>query len=110
MRAPRLERARIRVRLDGPQIVVDAVGEVEDHSITRLSHEEIPWKGAKKAVEEEGWNLRILGGHYAGVGEQRVPATQQRTRSSARSPPQTCLDAPRHLHSAPAAARPRSME
>jgi hypothetical protein len=61
--------ARIRVTQDGSQIAVDAVGyyldrdedgrfhykstyKVEGHSITTLSHEKIPWKSAKQAVED----------------------------------------------------------
>jgi len=56
---------RIRVTQDGGEVVVDAVGswlardesghfhyrskyKIEDHSITTLSHEEVPWKGQSK--------------------------------------------------------------
>ena len=60
--------ARIRVTQDGAQVLIDAVGnyldrdegghfhykttyKVEDHSITTLSHEEVPWKGESKKEE-----------------------------------------------------------
>jgi hypothetical protein len=56
---------RIRVKQDGAEVFVDAVGswmsrdqsghfhfrttyKIEDHSITAISHEEVPWKGESK--------------------------------------------------------------